>query len=309
MTVSFINILSSSVGLPPPAIRNLVYTAPHRYKVFTIDKRRGGKRIIAQPARDIKHMQSSLLPKLREILPIHDCAYAYRKGTSIYDNANVHRGAAFVLKMDFEDFFPSIKPVDLLRIIEVREPLSEDDKTILSKLFFWKPKRASELQLSIGAPSSPAISNMVMHKLDTEIFAICSKYNIAYTRYADDLTFSTNEPYVLSSVMQLVIRAVSACSSPVLRFNEDKTINVSRRHKVSVTGLVLTPQGNISIGRSNKRRILSLLNSHRYKKLQADDIEYLRGYLAYINSVEPSFLTSLVAKYGPELIGSLFPLS
>jgi retron-type reverse transcriptase len=209
--------------------------------------------------------------------------------------------------MDFRDFFHSIKPVDILSRIEKREPLSEDDKVVLSKLFFWKPRRSDALQLSIGAPSSPAISNMVMYELDTALFDLCRNSSVTYTRYADDLTFSTSSPYFLSGIMQLVIQAVSASSSPRLHFNEEKTINVSRKNRISITGLVLTPNKKVSIGRDNKRRIHSLINSYRYHKLDDDTVTYLSGYLAYINSVEPSFLISLTHKYGSELIHSLFP--
>lgn len=88
----------------------LIATASSRYKVHYIEKRSGrGRRLIAQPTREIKFLQRMLVKHELGALPIHEAAMAYRAGLSIADHARPHAGGRYLLKLDFKDFFPSIK--------------------------------------------------------------------------------------------------------------------------------------------------------------------------------------------------------
>ena len=92
----------------------LIATAPERYKVYKIPKRTPGEfRTIAHPARELKFVQRWLIKRVLCTLPVHSAAMAYRKDTSILDNAVQHAKHRYLLKMDIQDFFPSIKPSDL----------------------------------------------------------------------------------------------------------------------------------------------------------------------------------------------------
>lgn len=307
MDTSILKVLAMSVGLPLTATKRLVYSSPLRYKVFQIDKRNGGKRTIAQPSRVVKFMQRLLIPRLRTVLPVHDCAYAYTIGKGIKANACMHMNSSYLLKYDFESFFPSIKPEDLISRLQVVEELSDEDRKALGYLFFWKPKQSKELELSIGAPSSPLISNMVMYEFDTLVATECKNRNIIYTRYADDLCFSSDTANVLQDFSGLFYEIVKATSSPKLTINESKTINVSKKYRRSVTGLVITPVGSVSIGRDKKRMIHSMINSFKYSSLNDKDVNRLKGLLAFVNDVEHDFLVLLRKKYGATILGSLFP--
>jgi RNA-directed DNA polymerase len=138
---------------PAQSLEDVIKSAPKMYKVYKIPKRTHGHRIIAHPAKSLKYYQRLLNTILTEILPVHDAACAYRAGKSIKDNAVIHKKSRYLLKMDFVDFFNSIKDTLLMTVLEQQQiVLDEVDKTLLTQLLFWSPKKMddSKLILSIG---------------------------------------------------------------------------------------------------------------------------------------------------------------
>jgi hypothetical protein len=85
-----VNFISDKFFMPEQEVRNYLRTVPRRYKQFTIDKRNGEPRLIAQPAKQVKALQISVLSELKKYIPIHDCAYAYQSGRNIKANALLH---------------------------------------------------------------------------------------------------------------------------------------------------------------------------------------------------------------------------
>lgn len=301
--------ISSELFLPRRELDTLVQTAPRRYKVYTILKRTGGRRTIAHPARELKRVQRWLTSKFLSQLPVHSNAMAYVSGKSILHNAQPHATAKFLLKMDFSNFFPSIAPEDLLdRLTEYNLGLGLKDREILARLTFWQPKDSESLQLSIGAPSSPQISNAVMHRFDTHLSRLVSDLGIVYTRYADDLCFSTSEPDILSNVPALIKDVVATRQCPRLVINEKKTVFASKKTRRRVTGLILTNAGQVSLGRFRKRLIRAMLHHHLSKQITSENLLVLRGYLALANSVDPSYFNALCDTYGDSVIGDILHL-
>jgi len=169
--MSIVDFLVEKLVVPKSIVETLVLTAPHRYKTYEVTKRNGkGKREIAQPSKELKYIQRIVLKEfdLMQNLPIHDSAMAYRKNIGIQDNALMHKDNQYLLKMDFSNFFPSIVPTDLIKHIEKYKGLKLDEEDIkcLSRLFFYTKEKGSGLVLSIGAPSSPYISNTLMYDFD-----------------------------------------------------------------------------------------------------------------------------------------------
>ena len=166
--MDIIQYLSDTLAIENNEIEKFINSAPHRYKVYKIKKRNGvDTRTIAQPSRELKFMQRLVLDKFLIELPIHKSAFAYQKGKGIKDNAAIHSKNSFLLKMDFKDFFPSIISDDL--VIHVKKYISEQsemDNFVLKKLFFWAKYRKERYRLSIGAPSSPFLSNTIMYDFD-----------------------------------------------------------------------------------------------------------------------------------------------
>ena len=188
-------------------LKIFIQDAPHKYKVYTIPKRTYGVRTIAQPTSELKKIQKITVDYLQKKLPIHPAASAYIKKKGIKNNALQHCNNQYLLKLDFEDFFNSITPHLFWNICESILDFEPCDleKTWYEKILFWCPsKKSKKLILSIGAPSSPFISNFCMYLFDKSVHEYCEKYQITYTRYADDLTFSTNKKEILFTIPKII---------------------------------------------------------------------------------------------------------
>lgn len=282
-------------------MRVLIATAQNRYKVYPIPKRRPGEyRTIAQPTPEIKLIQRWLIDNTLSKIPVHDVATAYRKGRSIFDHAYPHAKNRFLLKMDFKDFFPSISANDVRRHMSLVGKLSEEDALVVTQLVCWRDKSTARLCLSIGAPTSPLISNSMMYEFDCEVSRICCQKGVTYSRYADDLAFSTNESNVLAEVAMHVEGVCMDLEYPRLTINHEKTLSVSKAFRRVLVGLVLTPDGRVSLGRERKRKIRSTLYRMSKDTLPITQWENLRGELSFAWSVEPLFIESLVRQFGPQ---------
>jgi RNA-directed DNA polymerase len=128
---------------------------------------------------------------------------------------------------------------------------------------------------------------------------------VSYSRYADDLCFSTNPPNVLAGVLQGLREDIAARGSPRLMLNDKKTVFTSRKRLRRVVGLVLTPTKKLSIGRPNKRNLKSQVFRFKSGGLLTEALDRLRGMLSFVKSVEPTFLEALSAKFGSETMGKL----
>jgi RNA-directed DNA polymerase len=272
----------------------LLQSAPARYKVHTIKKRNGrGTREIAQPTLEVKIIQRWALSEYVERLPVHEAAMAYRRGLGIKNHAEKHAANNYLLKLDFKDFFPSIRLRDLVAHFNIFSDIPPNEIAQLARLFCWYRKPAGHLRLSIGAPSSPALSNTVMYCFDKAISTYCHELDITYTRYADDLAFSTNKPKTLDRIHQLVQKTCREMPYPRLTLNTKKTVFTSKKRERQLTGIILANSGLISLGREKKREIRAMAHRYSLGKLDAESIQRLRGLLAFAHSIEPGFLDSI----------------
>ena len=240
--MNIIEYLSSKLLMDHDDIIKFSNSAPYRYKVYQIPKRNSSnKRTIAQPSKELKFLQKLLCQILEKELPVHEAAFAYRKNIGIKQNAFLHSKNEFLLKMDFKDFFPSITPDVFLREIKNHHiDVNDKDERLLINLIFRKPYRQNNLELSIGAPSSPLISNLIMYSFDQEISRECANMNITYTRYADDISFSTNSRGALFSIPEIVDALLKNIYQGDISLNKDKTIFSSKAHNRHITGINLS---------------------------------------------------------------------
>ncbi len=299
--------LSSSLAIDEIELYKYVKTAPHRYKTYTIPKNNGkGVRWIAQPSKNLKYLQRSVLNEFMSDLPVHKSAVAYTKGIGIKENAKRHEGNQYLLKMDFKNFFPSIKPCTLLAHIKnhLKEATTKEDRAVIKSMFFWSKNKSKNYQLSIGAPSSPFISNTIMFDFDSEISNLIGS-DIVYTRYADDLVFSTNKKNILYNIPTLVKGIIDSGFYEFLTINTSKTIFLSKRNKRMVTGLIIDNCGNTSIGRDKKRYIKSLIHTFSLGNMLDEDVYKLKGYMAFVSDVEPEFCMRLRKKYGDDVVDNI----
>jgi len=264
-------------------------------------------RTIAQPAKEVKRLQYWVIENLFPRLPIHPSATAYIKAKNILNNSELHVAKPYLLKLDFVDFFPSIKGDDFIQYIRELNNLDLDelDLQLLVRILFWYPKRIHNLQLSVGAPSSPYLSNAIMHRFDSEIESYCCQRSITYTRYADDMTFSMMEKAARSEVLNRVLQVIQQLPFPKLQINQKKTIFGSKAHRRMVTGLVLSNAGRVSLGREKKRRIRAQIHHLITGHLTPQEKSSLRGMLAFARSIEPNFVERMEQKYGKRVLSNI----
>ena len=283
--------------------------APSTYRIYAIDNKRAGeKRIIHHPSKQTKSLQYAFIENILSLMPVHECAIAYKRGIKgpIRLNASKHAGFSYSIRIDFKDFFHSIRPNDLLRLIEViklpdLKTLSKEDKSFVTNSLFIKLRNGLK-GLAIGAPSSPIISNIVMFSIDNNLDKFAKINDGIYTRYADDIVYSTNINGGCKQFLDEVNRLVIKTESPKFEVNKGKTIFTSKGTRRVITGIYLTPDGNISIGRKNKRYIKKLIFDYKNNNIEDKKLSYLQGYLAFILDVEPSFYNNLALKYGGEIV-------
>ncbi|WP_145249046.1 retron St85 family RNA-directed DNA polymerase [Pseudomonas oryzihabitans] len=305
--MSILESLANKLLIKPGELFSFIKSAPYRYKVYSIPKRNGrGMRIIAQPSEALKVMQRLVLDDYLMGLPIHNSATAYIVGKSIRDNALRHANNPYLLKMDFSEFFPSISPADLsLHVKKYKGVVSPEDEFMLRKLFFWAQKHDTRHRLSIGAPSSPFISNTLMYEFDSKLSRACSEKEVVYTRYADDLTLTTRNKDVLFSMPEFIAGLCQQIEYPRLQINSEKTVFSSKKHNRHVTGIVINNKNELSLGREKKRFIKSYIYRFSSDELSSVEIIQLRGLLAFAKHVEVSFYNALIAKYGLETVSRI----
>lgn len=302
--------LQESLGLSAAQLNRLIARSPHTYKVYTIPKRTGGVRTIAQPARETKFIQHWLIRHVFSTLPVHKCASAYQRGASIKKNAEAHKSQRYISKFDFKNFFTSIKLDDLALHFSnfLGENFDVDAVNDMARISCIQHKPGEKLCLSIGAPSSPLLSNSIMFEFDYAVHAWCERQRISYTRYADDLTFSTDEKRRAGDIEKFIRQVARDIAYPTLRFNTKKTVSLSPKHSRRVTGIIINNEGELSLGRDRKREISSLVHKFSLSLLPESEIFRLQGLLGFAKDVEPDFLMRLGSKYSNKLISDIMSL-
>ncbi len=185
------------LGIKPKHLSYLLYIFPgQKYSTFQIPKKNGGSRIIDAPIKRLKLVQRMLTDLLTAcVLEIEEqhqrkpISHGFHKGRSIVTNASPHTGRRFVLNLDIENFFPSIN-FGRVRGFFIKNndfKLNPAVATIIAQI------ACNKQSLPQGSPSSPIISNLVAHILDVRLVRLAKEHKCTYTRYADDLTFSTNQ--------------------------------------------------------------------------------------------------------------------
>jgi len=302
--MEIVNLLSNKSGLTEEELLKVIINGSNKYKVYSIPKRSHGKRIIAHPSKKLKNIQKYLLKVIN--FPNHTSAMAYEKGTSIKKNAIVHSKNQFLLKMDLAEFFNSITPEIFWGAFSKHfkvEP-TEIDTYLINNILFWH-RDNQELVLSVGAPTSPKISNFCMLEFDKIVFDFCQKSYITYTRYADDMTFSTNIREILFDIPNFIESLLFYLFGSAISINYSKTVFSSKAHNRHVTGVTITNEGNLSLGRKRKRYIKHLIYQFTQSKIDKATTFHLKGLIAFASDIEPSFVISLKSKYGEVVLNEI----
>jgi len=303
--------MTADLRLVPGYVRRVARSAEYRYKTYNIPKKRDPKtwRTINHPARELKLLQRWIVKNVIELLPVHRAAVAYRKHASIAKNARLHQHNNYLLKVDFIDFFPSLTGVDVIHVLHTNSSVLAGVASGPRDLDLVRKLVCKGDRLTIGAPSSPALSNAIMFGFDTVWYERCRAMGVTYSRYVDDLYFSTNQRNVLSPLLEKLREELRRQRHPTLIINEQKTVFTSRKRRKIVTGLVVTPDGSLSLGRQKIRHLRSLVFRSFQGEMSPEMEKYLKGMLAYARSIEPDLIDRLrekfQKKYGVDVIARL----
>lgn len=279
--------LCALLGRKPDFLARATCAPDHFYRTFSIPKKSGGLRTISSPYPSLKECQRWIATQIVGRLPLHPCATAYRPGSSIVSNVDPHLGAGpHVLVVDLQDFFPSISKKRLIGWFSALGYNYEVSIALASLCCL-------DGHLPQGSPASPHLSNAICTTLDRRLAGIASHFNLAYTRYADDICLSG--PYIPPAVLKLVAEAASQSG---FALNPQKT----RVHRPSASSKVVTginiSSGTARLPRGRRRKLSHVMHfieafgylSHR-AKLKIGDPKYLlrlRGQLEYWRMIEPT---------------------
>jgi len=272
-----------------------------RYSHYKLEKKKGGTRDIYEPDLALKKIQKSLNYFLQAyylwIKPAEVHGFVINPtyletSSNIVENAKAHVGKKVVLNMDLENFFPSIKAYQIKELFT--SPIFQFDEQIATALTLLTTYKGS---LPIGAPTSPVISNFICYQFDQEIIDYATKNQLAYSRYADDLTFSSNTEITKNNLAE--ISALIVKHGFIL--NEKKLRIRSSNKKQTVTGLVVNEKVNVDRVLMKKVRAmlhdleqsgvdLAASRHHKfrtdYSASQTDSfIRRLEGYINFIGQV------------------------
>lgn len=304
--------LAKALGISVAELRWLAYhreaaTVIH-YRRFTIPKSNGAARAIWAPLPKIKAAQHWILHEILEKLLVHGAVHGFLAGRGIATNAAMHRNSQTILQMDLENFFPTVT-LPRVKGIFRRAGYREQIATLLALLCTESPREIIEdggkkLYISTGprclpqgAPTSPALTNIIGLKLDRRLTGIARKLGWRYTRYADDLTFSlpakhSGKPQ-LGTLLGVATRIVN---SEGFRIRPEKT-RVSRRGgRQKVTGLIVNGDGPPRVPRARKRQLRAAIHNLQNGKplAEGETLSSLMGYAAFIHMTEPELGAQLL---------------
>lgn len=272
-----------------------------RYKEYQIRKKNGGTRTVYQPSKRVKFLQKVLVKMLFDNCSTHRKAFAYQKNKGIKDIASIHVKNKYMLRLDFCNFFSSITSSHIIKSLEEISPifneLDQEDFELISYITCRKNV------LCMGAPSSPIISNIYMNIFDENIDSLCEKKGAIYSRYADDIFISTNKPHILKEIEKSIYLFISEHHLySNLKVNKEKTLHTSTKGRRMVTGIIITPEKKLSIGRNKKRIIKSKIFKYIHNKLNSDEVNQLAGEISFAEYIEPSFLETISRKFGTSTV-------
>lgn len=239
------NELADYLGVPRSKLTYMLYVVGTKncYRTFQIPKKYGGEREICAPNSDLKDIQRRLAGALCEFQRIYrsekgihsNISHAFEAGKGIITNAAIHRNKRFVLNLDLKDFFPSFHFGRVKGYFEKNRDfhLPSEVALTIAQIACYKG------HLPQGAPSSPVISNLICQIFDMRLLKIARQNRLNYTRYADDLTFSTNDRSFLERYDVFLKDVASEIEKAGFSINEKKTRLQYQDSRQEVTGLVV----------------------------------------------------------------------
>ncbi|QEL16375.1 reverse transcriptase family protein [Limnoglobus roseus] len=279
------------------------------YTRFTVPKRGGGERVICAPKPQLKWVQRRIHERILSGVPLADAAHGFVPGRSIVSNAAAHVGAAVVVKFDLKDFFPTIHSYRMIGLfarmgysVGTAKIATADESAsvapVLARLCSYTPdpRAWGKAHAPQGAPTSPAVSNLICRHLDARLGGLARKLGGVYTRYADDLTFSFAATGIDLGRFRWWVDQV--CQQEGFVMNADKFRVIRRSQRQLVTGLVVND--GVRPTREQRRAFRAVLHNCRRNGVVTEArgdprfSQYLRGFASYLHMVRSTEGADLV---------------
>ena len=219
-----------------------------RYHDFYIAKKSGGQRHISAPVNGLKCIQTYLNIIFQAIYEPSQWAMGFTQNRSVVDNAQMHIGQNYVFNLDIKDFFPSIPQARVWGRLKVRPfNFSKELANVIAGLCCMKvvTEESEKYILPQGAPTSPLLTNAICDKLDYKLSRLAQQYGLKYSRYADDITFSSmhnvyqQDSKFIKSLFQII-------QEQGFQVNETKTRLQKKGSRQEVTGLIVSDKINVT---------------------------------------------------------------
>lgn len=231
---------------------------PNRYKTFHIRKKSGGIREINAPCYQLSILLYLINILLKAIYTPRSCVMGFTEGRSIVMNASIHTGHHYVFNIDLENFFPSIPQARVwtrLQLPPFNFPV--DVASVIAGLCCHTNEEGTQNVLPQGAATSPLLTNAVCDKLDRRMLGVARKFGLHYSRYADDMTFSSmHNVYQEGSEFRNEIKRI--IEEQGFKMNDKKTRLLRDGQRQEVTGL--TVNENVNLTKKYIRDLRCILN-------------------------------------------------
>jgi RNA-directed DNA polymerase len=334
-TLHTVGDLQDLLGFSPETLawfadtRQLERTVPDKrlrhYRYRWVAKRSGGGRLIEEPKPVLKHVQQVLLREIVEHIPVHGAAHGFRKGRSALTHAGGHVQRQVVVRLDLEDFFTSVRgpriyglfrqcgyPEPVAHILTAlttnsvpRPVLAQAPEPVGSESTAGRRRLLSYLaqpHLPQGAPASPALANLAAFRLDRRLTGLAAATGLAYSRYADDLAFSSTRRRTGEETRRLVDLVTEIAAGEGFKVNELKTSVRRSGQRQRLAGVVINEHPNVD------RRQYDLLKAtvhnaarHGPRGQNRDGHpafrDHLRGRIAWVSQLNPARGERLLATF------------
>jgi len=287
------------------------------YSEFKVKKRKLDEhgnvrwRKLVNPMPELKQLQRKICDTLKRcsVLP-HNAAHGFVENRDFYTNAALHRCSNHIINLDLKDFFDNIK-ADLLKqklkLHPIFNVIPEYTDVLLDNIVNIATYKGSTPQ---GSPLSPYLSNIFLQEFDYELRQALNDTGTAiiYTRYADDMSFSSKRSLDISNIIHIVENILHNYYNDEVKINYNKTKKIVPG-QCFITGIKLNQEHNLTIGWKKKQEIKGRIHTLA-KLIEAGDICIddliekalaVKGYLAFINRVEPAYYQNLQTKYTNEM--------
>ncbi len=265
--------------MSPAEAKKIRYYRSRMYRTFAIQKKSGKERVITAPDRRLKMLQRKICDLLTPVYRRRNPVHGFVADRSVRTNAEAHVGSKYIINIDLKDFFPSISERRVTGVLSSLG-IGRDVAEILSFICCVNGC------LPQGAPSSPLLSNMICFRLDKELMAFAKKTRCIYTRYADDITFSSYQP----------LAALFEAAPPSPGGFAPDLLSTELAGIFAANGFVINPEKAHYADRHSRRTVTGL----RVNEGINVDRRFVRNLRAALFSVETVGATAAQAKFHAE---------